>query len=229
MSAACLTRPRRHKAMSNEELVRLAQRNDTTANEELISRCTSLVQSQAEGYFAICLAMGKDDLVAIGYRGLVQAIRDFDRTRGRFFMDFARICVHREILEAVSRNAERRRRLVIVGEPRENDRYTYDTIPILTESNGALKEISKRIEGEEARMHYFSVFLARLTPLEDRVLWLKYVESCSYLEIGAELDRGIKSIDNALRRIRAKMIKTAYEQDHKQLLEWLLTPAQANH
>ncbi len=194
----------RFRDMADEDIVLLAQDADGAALEYLLNKYKNFVRSRARSYFLI--GADHEDIVQEGMIGLYKSIRDFRTDKLSSFRAFAELCITRQIITAI-KTATRQKHIplnsyVSLNKPiydEENDRTLLDVISEEIQSNPEELLISQEdlmlIEGRIGEM---------LSPLEKQVL-LRYLDGKSYQEISDELGRHVKSIDNALQRIKRKM------------------------
>ena len=194
----------RFRDMTDEEIALLAQDADGAALEYLLNKYKNFVRSRARSYFLI--GADHEDIVQEGMIGLYKSIRDFRTDKLSSFRAFAELCITRQIITAI-KTATRQKHIplnsyVSLNKPiydEENDRTLLDVISEEIQSNPEELLISQEdlmlIEGRIGEM---------LSPLEKQVL-LRYLDGKSYQEISDELGRHVKSIDNALQRIKRKM------------------------
>jgi RNA polymerase sporulation-specific sigma factor len=196
--------------MPDEQVVRLAQQADGTALEYLLNKYKNFVRSKARSYFLI--GADHEDIVQEGMIGLYKAIRDFREEKLTSFRAFAELCITRQIITAI-KTATRQKHIplnsyVSLNKPiydEESDRTLLDVITEGREANPEEVLISREdvsvIEGRIGKM---------LSGLEKQVL-LRYLEGKSYQEISLEMHRHVKSIDNALQRVKRKLQKMLTE------------------
>jgi len=193
------------RELEDLQLVIKARNGDSVAMDALIRRYTGFVRLKASSYF---LAGGdNDDLLQEGLIGLYKAVRDFRTDKETSFRSFAELCVTRQIITAI-KTATRQKHGPLnnyvsfsrpVGSDDDGERVLGDVIPTVAISDPADLVISaERIRALQA--HFDEV----LSDLETEVLRL-YVEGKSYQEIAERLQRHVKSIDNALQRIKRKL------------------------
>ena len=186
-------------------LIAAARNGDERAMDEIIRRYQGFVRLKASSYF---LAGGDShDLVQEGQIGLFKAVRDFRPDKETSFRSFAELCITRQIITAI-KTATRQKHgplnnYVSFSRPvlsdDEGERCLGDLIPTRAISDPADLVISaERIRALQA--HFDDV----LSDLEAEVLRL-YVDGKSYQEIAEMLQRHVKSIDNALQRIKRKL------------------------
>ncbi len=210
------------RELEDLQLVVRARNGDKRALDLLIRRYTGFVRLKASSYF---LAGGdSEDLVQEGLIGLYKAVRDFRSDKETSFRSFAELCVTRQIITAI-KTATRQKHgplnnYVSFSRPVNGDddgeRVLSDVLPTVAISDPADLVISaERIRALQA--HFDEV----LSDLETEVLRL-YVEGKSYQEIAERLQRHVKSIDNALQRIKRKLEGHLAEQDAAEVDEELL-------
>ena len=196
----------RFEPMTDEEIVALAQAGDGAALEFLLNKYKNFVRTKARSYFLI--GADHEDIVQEGMIGLYKAIRDFKSEKLTSFRAFAELCVTRQIITAI-KTATRQKHIplnsyVSLNKPiyeEESDRTLLDVITEGWVTNPEDLLISKEdlssIEGRIGEM---------LSGLEKQVLFY-YLDGKSYQEISEDLGRHVKSIDNALQRVKRKLQK----------------------
>ncbi len=187
-------------------LVRMAQTGDETAYREIISRYKGFVRVKSRGYFLV--GAEHEDVVQEAMIGLFKAIRDYDWERQASFKSFADLCITRQLITAIK--ASRRQKHVplngylSLSQPcsREDgyDRDYEDILPA-NENLDPAEIVISTWQAAELRKG----FLEDLSPLETDVLRL-YAAGRSYQEIAEGLDKHVKSVDNALQRVKRKML-----------------------
>lgn len=193
-------------SMPDEEIVRYAQNADGAALEYLLNKYKNFVRTKARSYFLI--GADHEDIVQEGMIGLYKAIRDYRADRQKSFRAFAELCITRQIITAI-KTATRQKHIplnsyVSLNRPiydDDSDRTLLDVITEETPSNPEEMLINREdlsvIEGRIGQM---------LSDLEKEVL-VHYMEGKSYVEIAEAMNRHVKSIDNALQRIKRKLLK----------------------
>lgn len=195
--------------MPDEDLVRLARENTGgTAENYLLEKYKDLVRQKARSMHI--LGGDTEDLIQEGMIGLFQAIRDYDSGRDASFRTFATLCVTRQLYTALQASGRQKNiplntAVSIYAEIRggeggdETGRSLSDT---LTDA-GAMDPEQRLIERENV-LQLLDRIESELSPFEKQVLDL-YLTGMNYTEIAHVLNRGEKSTDNALQRIRAKL------------------------
>ncbi len=190
--------------ISDTELVRLVREGDNQALEYLINKYKNFVRAKARSYFLV--GADHEDIVQEGMIGLYKAIRDFDGEKLSSFKGFAELCITRQIITAI-KTATRQKHIplnsyVSLDKPlydEESDRTLLDVICCSSVTDPEELFINQeRYEDIELKMEEL------LSELERKVLAL-YLDGRSYQEISEDLNRHVKSIDNALQRVKRKL------------------------
>lgn len=195
---------RRFMEMTDEELVSLVHDGNTEALDFLINKFRHFVRMKARSYFLI--GADKEDIIQEGMIGLYKAIRDFRSDKLSSFRAFAELCIIRQIITAI-KTATRQKHIplnsyVSLDKPiydEESDRTLMD---VLTD-NGIDDPQQLMINNEEF-MYMEEKMGEVLSELEREVLAL-YLDGQTYQEISEKLERHVKSIDNALQRVKRKL------------------------
>ena len=175
---------------SDEALCAKAREGSLEAEEELVLRYQRQVRMCARPYF---LAGGdSEDLIQEAMFGLIKAIREFDPGRDIQFRTFADVCIRNRIRSAIV-SASRGKHMPL------NDSVPYDSV--VAESDCSPEELFISREEEAERMTQIN---ERLSCLEQQVLTL-FLQGLSYQEISCRVGRSVKSVDNAVQRIRRKV------------------------
>ena len=190
--------------LTDEEIVSLAKNGETIALEFLISKYKNFVRSKARTYFLI--GADREDIIQEGMIGLYKAIRDYRYDRQTSFHSFAEICVTRQIITAI-KTATRQKHMplnsyVSLNKPvyeEESERTLSDVI-----TQGKAGNPEDLFIDQEDFLDIESTMQRILSPLEQDVVNL-YLEGKSYVEIAQQLDRHVKSVDNALQRVKRKL------------------------
>lgn len=189
---------------ADEELVESVRVGDSEALEYLINKYRNFVRAKARSYFLI--GADREDIVQEGMIGLYKSIRDFRGDKLTSFKAFAELCITRQIITAI-KTATRQKHIplnsyVSLDKPiydEDSDRTLLDVIGGSRVQDPEELMINKEeFSGLEDKMGEV------LSDLERKVLML-YLDGRSYQEISADLDRHVKSIDNALQRVKRKL------------------------
>ena len=198
--------------MPDEDVVTLCQNGDPVAHEFLLNKYKNFVRSKARSYFLI--GADHEDIVQEGMIGLYKAIRDFRADKLTSFRAFAELCITRQIITAI-KTATRQKHIplnsyVSLNKPlydEESDRTLLDVI-----IEGRATNPEELIIGQEDLKTIHHKIGEVLSPLEQDVL-RAYLDGKSYQEIADNLGRHVKSIDNALQRVKRKLEKYLEETD----------------
>lgn len=192
--------------LEDEEIVQLGRKGDKDAMDYLIHKYKNLVRSKARAYFLI--GADREDMVQEGMIGLYKAIRDYQQDKSMAFKTFAELCITRQMITAV-KNATRQKHIPLNSYislnrrsfDEESDR-TYIELAsdeTVTDPESLLIE-KEEFNGIESKMGEI------LSSFEWEVLSL-YLVGKTYVEIARQVKKPIKSIDNALQRVKKKVEK----------------------
>ena len=190
--------------MNDEFLVQLFQDGDGEASEFLMKKYRSFVRAKASRYFLI--GGEREDIVQEGMIGLYKAIRDFRVDKLSSFKAFAELCITRQIITAV-KSATRQKHgplnsYVSLNKPIYEEESNHTLMDVITGPTN-MDPIQMLIDQEKAS-DLERKMSEKLSDLEKRVLEL-HIAGHSYVEISQNVNTHVKSIDNALQRIKRKM------------------------
>lgn len=196
----------RFDALSDEELVTLSKAGQTDAQELLLRRYKNLVRAKSRTYFL--MGADNDDVIQEGMVGLYKATRDYSGDKQCSFKSFAELCITRQIITAI-KAAGRNKHMplnsyISLNKPvydGDSDRTLVDLMSQTIVSdpeeiiliNEAIDEIAAKVANE-------------FSPFERRVLKM-YLEGCRYHDIAVQTGHDLKSIDNAIQRVKKKLSK----------------------
>jgi RNA polymerase sporulation-specific sigma factor len=191
--------------LDDDALVARFQDGDTYALTILLERYRRFARSKARGYFLI--GADDDDVEQEGLIGLYKAARDFRPDRQSSFRAFAELCVTRQVITAVKTATRRKHQplnqYVSISGVRGSDDPGERTVEDLLHDH-YVTDPAEEIISKERMAAMRESMAVMLSGLEVDVLRL-YVEGKSYQEIAERLQRHVKSIDNALQRIKRKL------------------------
>lgn len=193
-----------YRDISDETMVSYVREGDSGALEFLIMKYKNFVRAKSRSYFLI--GGDHEDIVQEGMIGLYKAIRDFQEDKLSSFRAFAELCITRQIITAI-KTATRQKHIplnsyVSLDKPiydEDSDRTLMDVLC----STGANNPEQLLIHQEE----FAAIELKMeeiLSGLEREVL-MQYLDGRSYQEMSEDLKRHVKSIDNALQRVKRKL------------------------
>jgi RNA polymerase sporulation-specific sigma factor len=207
VASAAQSAQKAQRELEDLQLVLKARNGDTGAMDVLIRRYTGFVRLKASSYF---LAGGDgDDLIQEGLIGLYKAVRDFRPDKETSFRSFAELCVTRQIITAI-KTATRYKHAPLntyisfshtpAGQDGEGECTLGDALP----GPGVQEPSICVISTEELQSLVFCLGTG-LSKLEADALKL-YLEGSSYEEMAERLDCDTKTIDNALQRVKRKIL-----------------------
>ncbi|MBQ3155768.1 MAG: RNA polymerase sporulation sigma factor SigH [Clostridia bacterium] len=198
--------PDAYQEMADEDVVALCRTGDTVAVEYLLNKYKNFVRSKARSYFLI--GADHEDIVQEGMIGLYKAIRDFRPEKLSSFRAFAELCITRQIITAI-KTATRQKHIplnsyVSLNKPLYDEESDRTLLDVCAEGHSANPE-ELLISQEDLRGIHQKIDEV-LSGLEQEVL-AAYLDGKSYQEIADMLGRHVKSIDNALQRVKRKLEK----------------------
>ena len=196
----------RFGSLPDEQVVEMSHQGDVSAEEYLLDKYKNFVRSKARSYFLV--GADHEDIVQEGMIGLYKAIRDYRPDKLSSFRAFAELCITRQIITAI-KTATRQKHIplnnyVSLNKPlydEESDRTLLDVIV-----EGRISDPEELIINMENVGNIRSKINEVLSGLEQEVL-NAYLDGKSYQEIAEALGRHVKSIDNALQRVKRKLEK----------------------
>lgn len=195
-----------YETMPDELVVDWANGGDVLAQEHLIRKYKNFVRAKARSYFLV--GADTEDIIQEGMIGLFKAIRDFNIEKNSNFKAFAELCVKRQIITAI-KSATRQKHIPL-------NSYVSFSKPIYDdESERTLLDVLKGRKSMNPETLYIS--REEVSSIKERIgkilsvlewdVLTCYLAGESYQEIAEELNRPVKSIDNALQRVKKKLEK----------------------
>jgi RNA polymerase sporulation-specific sigma factor len=215
-AVAAQTPQKAQRELEDLQLVMKARNGSQQALDALMRRYTGFVRLKASSYF---LAGGEsDDLIQEGMIGLYKAVRDFRADKETSFRSFAELCVTRQIITAI-KTATRFKHAPL------NTYVSFSHTPAGQESEGectlgdalpgpSVNDPSVRVISTEELQALVGCLGSSLSNLESEALRL-YLEGFSYEGMAEELGCDTKTIDNALQRVKRKIL--AHQQERQVL------------
>lgn len=196
-----------YDSMTDEDLIKIIKSGDKQALNYLIDKYKELVNIKVSKYFMI--GAEKEDIVQEGLIGLFKAIKSYDLEKQNSFKTFANLCIERQLITAIKTSNRQKHSplnfyLSLNVSAYDNDETDNSLIDIF-ESN----QIEDPLDTITKKEYYQTVEDAidkNLSTFEKQVL-SRYINGKSYVRIAEELNTQVKSIDNAIQRIRKKAIK----------------------
>lgn len=197
--------------MNDEDLVQIIKSGDKPALEFLIDKYKELVNMKVSKFFMI--GAEKEDIMQEGLIGLFKAIKSYNPERQNSFKTFANLCIERQLITAI-KSSNRQKHMPL------NSYLSLNGIAYEDDEESTLLDIFDAHQMEDPldtitkKEYYQTVEHAidkSLSSFEKQVL-NRYIQGESYIQIAEKLDAPVKSIDNAIQRIRKKAIKNIGEQ-----------------
>ncbi len=192
------------KLTDEEIVVEIKDGCNSIALDYLINKYRNFVRAKARSYFLI--GADREDIIQEGMIGLYKAIRDFRNDKLSSFRAFAELCVTRQIITAI-KTATRQKHIplnsyISLNKPiydEDSDRTLLDVL-----SGAKVSDPEELVISREEFVDIEAKMEEILSDLEWKVL-MSYLDGKSYQEIAVDLDRHVKSIDNALQRVKRKL------------------------
>ena len=193
--------------LTDEEiLLAIKEKNDKVALDYLINKYRNFVRAKSRSYFLI--GADREDIIQEGMIGFYKAIRDFRNDKLSSFRAFAELCVTRQIITAI-KTATRQKHIplnsyISLNKPiydEDSDRTLLDVL-----AGAKVSDPEELVISREEFIDIEKKMEEILSDLEWKVL-MSYLDGKSYQEIAGDLHRHVKSIDNALQRVKRKLEK----------------------
>ena len=196
----------KYNDISDEELIKETRLGNLEAQNYLLEKYRSLVTMKANKFFLI--GAESDDMIQEGMIGLFKAIQSYDLEKNNSFKTFANLCVERQLITAI-KTSNRQKHIPL------NSSFSLNKTAFDEDDDTSLIEVldSKFVEDPLdtiTKKEYFETIESKieknLSFFEKKVLE-RYIQGESYIDIASKLNSPVKSVDNAIQRIRKKAIK----------------------
>lgn len=196
----------KYKKMSDEEVIKLIKNGDKNALDYIMNKYKEVVNIKVSKYFII--GAEKEDIVQEGLIGLYKAINSFDYEKENSFKTFANLCIERQLITAI-KTSNRQKHMPLnsylsLNMSAYEDEEANTVIDVL-DSNLAEDPLDTLTKKE----YYVAIEDAidkSLSDFEKKVL-NRFAQGESYVQIASKLNTPVKSVDNAIQRIRKKAIR----------------------
>lgn len=198
-----------YEKMTDEQLLKLIRKEDKTALNRLIDRYKEAVEIKVTKFYIS--GAEKDDIMQEGLIGLYKSIRDFDLNKQNSFKTFANLCIERQIITAI-KGSNRQKHMPLNSYVSlnttnyENDNGEMETQLIDVLNSNTIEDPLETITKNEYMKDVEKSINQSLSDFEKKVL-TKLIQGQSYNEIAENLNSPVKSVDNAIQRIRKKTVK----------------------
>ena len=200
-----------YQDMSDEDLINIIKSGDKSALDFLIGKYKELVNMKVSKFFMI--GAEKEDIMQEGLIGLFKAVKNYNPEKQNSFKTFANLCIERQLITAI-KSSNRQKHMPL------NSYLSLNTTAYEDDEDSNLLDVFDAHQMEDPldtitkKEYYQTVENAidkSLSDFEKQVL-NRYMQGESYIQIAEKLDAPVKSIDNAIQRIRKKAIKSIGEQ-----------------
>ena len=194
--------------MTDEQIVLEVQKGDKQAISYLMNKYKELVNIKVSKYFMV--GAERDDIVQEGLIGLFKAIKMFKKDKNNSFKSFANMCIERQLITAIKSSTRQKHMplnsyLSLNASAYDNEEENGIEL-INTLDNKMVEDPLETVMKKEYYEQIESSIEKSLSTFEKQVLD-GYVKGYSYVTIAKQLDSPVKSVDNAIQRIRKKAIK----------------------
>ena len=198
----------KYSNLKDEEIISQIKSGDKDALSYLLEKYKNLVNIKVSKYFMI--GAEKEDILQEGMIGLFKAIQSFNEEKQNSFKSFANICIERQLITAI-KSSNRQKHMPLNTYLSLNtaayDNNEDDSVELIDTFNS--KTAEDPLETIMKKEYYSEVEEAinkNLSKFEKKVLD-RYLKGESYVTIAKRLDSPVKSVDNAIQRIRKKASK----------------------
>lgn len=186
----------KYDGYTDEQLIARMRKGDKEVAQYLLDKYKYLVRKKAR---AMYLVGGEtDDLIQEGMLGLFKAVRDYREERDASFSTFARLCIDRQLYNAIQSSNRQKHRPLNSYVSLSDEEFEMELRQISEQNPEAIIIDQENAASMEQRIK------DSLSSFENEVLKM-YLEGADYIHIAEQLEKPPKSIDNALQRIRSKV------------------------
>ena len=199
----------KYKDMTDEEILKLIKTKDNEALDYLICKYKDIVNSKVNKYFII--GAEKEDIMQEGLIGLYKAIKDYNSEKQNSFKSFANLCIERQLITAI-KSSNRQKHIPLNSylslnmNAYENEDGNSETQVMEVLDTNVVEDPLETLTKKEYMLNVENVIDTHLSDFEKKVL-NRYIQEDSYVAIAERLDAPVKSVDNAIQRIRKKTAK----------------------
>ena len=195
--------------VKDEDLIEIIKSGDKQAFEYLINKYKELVNIKVSKYYIV--GAERDDIVQEGLIGLFKAIKSYKPDQQNSFKSFANMCIERQLITAI-KTSNRQKHMPLNSylslniSAYDEEEGESDTTLMDIFNTTLIEDPLDTITKKEYLQDIEKTIDKSLSDFEKKVL-NKYINGKSYIQIAEDLDAPVKSIDNAIQRIRKKAIK----------------------
>lgn len=190
--------------LKEEEVVELAASGDNFALEYILDKYKNIIRIKTRTYFLV--GADREDIIQEGMIGLFKAIRDYDKRRMISFKTFAELCITRQIITAV-KSATRQKHIplnsyISLNKPIYEEDSDWTLLDVLY---GEEQQNPEDIVINKESMFGFEGRISEVLSAFELEVVTMYLKGNTYQEMAVTLSKPVKSIDNALQRIKKKL------------------------
>lgn len=191
---------------SDEELISKIRKGDLKAQNYLLEKYRNLVNMKSNRFFLV--GAETDDMVQEGMIGLFKAIQSFDLEKNNSFKTFANLCIERQLITAI-KTSNRQKHMPL------NSSFSLNTSAYDENDDTSVMEVldTKFVEDpldtitKKEYLEFIESKIDKNLSLFEKQVLNRYIQGETYVDIASKLNSPVKSIDNAIQRIRKKTIK----------------------
>lgn len=199
--------------LTDEQLISQIKQGNEEALAYLLEKYKDIVNIRVNKYFMI--GAEREDVIQEGMIGLFKAIKSFNPEKQNSFKSFANICIERQLITAI-KTSNRQKHMPLnsylslnTSAYENNDENGAELIEIF--NNKTVEDPLETIMKKEYYDNIESAVNKSLSKFEKQVL-NRFLKGESYVKIAQKLDAPVKSVDNAIQRIRKKAIKNMFNE-----------------
>ena len=202
----------KYQNLEDEQIIEQIKQGDEEALSYILEKYKNLVNIKVSKYFMI--GAEKEDIAQEGMIGLFKAIKSYDSEKQNSFKSFANICIERQLITAI-KSSNRQKHIPLNSYLSLNtaayDNNEDDSVELIdTFNSNTIEDPLETIMKQEYYNEVETAVNKNLSKFEKQVLD-RYLKGESYVKIAEKLDSPVKSIDNAIQRIRKKAIKNMFD------------------
>ncbi len=205
----------KYNNLTDEQIISQIKQGDQNALSYILEKYKELVNRKVGKYFMI--GAEREDIIQEGMIGLFKAIKDFNPEKQNTFKSFANICVERQLITAI-KTSNRQKHMPLnsylslnIAAYDNNDENSVELID--TFDSKTVEDPLETIMKEEYYNEVQQAVQKHLSKFEQQVLE-RFIKGESYVTIAQKLDSPVKSVDNAIQRIRKKAIKNMFDENN---------------
>lgn len=202
----------KYQNLEDEQIIEQIKQGDEEALSYILEKYKNLVNIKVSKYFMV--GAEKEDVVQEGMIGLFKAIKSYNSEKQNSFKSFANICIERQLITTI-KSSNRQKHIPLNSYLSLNtaayDNNEDDSVELIdTFNSNTIEDPLETIMKQEYYNEVETAVNKNLSKFEKQVLD-RYLKGESYVKIAEKLDSPVKSIDNAIQRIRKKAIKNMFD------------------